>query len=265
MSDNGTLKFTPADIDESANTPLYQQIYDLLRARIMDGTLALNDRLPAEQDVTQALGVSRITVKRAMNELAVAGLVRRQRGIGTVVIYDVAAPTVKGSFETMIDGLTRMGLETEVQLLDCTVGTASPAISEALNLTGGKSVQRIVRLRRLDGEPFSYLVTYIPYDIADGYDDAQLASESLIKLLEQAGYAPVEAEQTISATQAEPAVAANLGVAPGSPLLRIHRIMKDASGRPVQDITAHYRPDRFEYHMRLNRSNAAETDWTTEK
>lgn len=265
MPDTGTMKFTPADIDESAGTPLYQQIYNLLRARIMDGTLALNDRLPAEQDLTQALGVSRITVKRAMNELAVAGLVRRQRGIGTVVIYDVAAPTVKGSFETMIDGLTRMGLETEVQLLDCTVGTASPAISEALDLKGGKSVQRIVRLRRLDGEPFSYLVTYIPYDIADGYDDAKLASESLIKLLEQAGHAPVEAEQTITATQAEPAVAANLGVAPGSPLLRIHRIMKDASGRPVQDITAHYRADRFEYHMRLNRNNAAETDWTTEK
>lgn len=265
MPGSADLKFTTADIDEAANVPLYQQIYDLLRSKIMDGTLALNNRLPAEQELTQALGVSRITVKRAMNELAVAGLVRRQRGIGTVVIYDVAAPTVKGSFETMIDGLTRMGLETEVQLLDCTIGTASPAISEGLELKSGKSVQRIVRLRRLDGEPFSYLVTYIPYDIADGYDDALLASESLIKLLEQAGHAPVEAEQTITATAAEPAVAANLGVAPGSPLLRIHRIMKDATGRPVQDITAHYRADRFEYHMRLNRNNAAETDWTTEK
>lgn len=265
MPDDGSMKFTPADIDESAGVPLYQQIYDLLRARIMDGTLTLNDRLPAEQDLTQALGVSRITVKRAMNELAVAGYVRRQRGIGTVVIYDVAAPTVKGSFETMIDGLTRMGLETEVQLLDCTVGSSSPAIAGALELKLGKAVQRIVRLRRLDGEPFSYLVTYIPYDIAQGYDEEQLASESLIKLLEQAGHAPVEAEQTITATSAKPAVAANLGVAPGTPLLRIHRIMKDANGRPVQDITAHYRADRFEYHMRLARNNSAQADWTTEK
>ncbi len=265
MPDTGSMKFTPADIDESAGAPLYQQIYDLLRARIMDGTLALNDRLPAEQDLTKALGVSRITVKRAMNELAVAGLVRRQRGIGTVVIYDVAAPTVKGSFENMIDGLTRMGIETEVQLLDCTIGAVSPAISESLDMPTGSSVQRIVRLRSLDGEPFSYLVTYIPYDIAEGYDDKLLATESLIKLLEKAGHAPVEAEQTITATSAAPAVAANLGVAPGSPLLRIHRIMKDETGRPVQDITAHYRADRFEYHMRLNRTNAAQSDWKTEK
>lgn len=265
MPDKGSMTFTPADIDESARVPLYQQIYDLLRARIMDGTLSLNDRLPAEQDLTQALGVSRITVKRAMNELAVAGLVRRQRGIGTVVIYDVEAPAIKGSFDTMIDGLTRMGIETEVQLLDCTVGTVSPAIAQSLELKDGDSVQRIVRVRRLNGEPFSYLLTYIPYDVADGYDDALLASESLIKLLEQAGHAPVEAEQTITATAATPAVAANLGVAAGSPLLRIHRIMRDAKGRPVQDITAHYRADRFEYHIRLNRHNAAQADWTTEK
>jgi len=265
MADTAPLTFTPDQIDEGSTTPLYQQIYDMLHARIIDGTLKLNDHLPAEQDLTKALGVSRITVKRAMNELAVAGLVRRQRGIGTVVIYDVAAPAIKGSFDTMIDGLTRMGLETEVQLLDYTVGTASPAISLALDLKPGASVQRIVRLRRLDGEPFSYLVTYIPYDVADGYDEAKLASESLIKLLEQAGHAPVEAEQTITATAAEPAVAANLGVAPGSPLMRIHRIMRDAKGRPVQDITAHYRADRFEYHMRLTRNNAAQTDWTTEK
>lgn len=259
------LDFKASSIDETSSIPLYQQIYDLLRARIADGTLGLNDRLPAEQDLVDALGVSRITVKRAMNELAVAGLVRRQRGIGTVVIHDATAPTVKGSFDTMIDGLTRMGLETEVQLLDCTVGTVSPAISESLKLPMGRTVQRIVRLRSLDGEPFSHLISYIPYDVADRYDEKLLASESLIKLLEMAGHAPVAAEQTISAIAASPAVAANLGVAPGTALLRIHRIMTDADGRPVQDITAHYRADRFEYHMRLTRNNSAQTDWTSEK
>lgn len=265
MPDTESIALNAADIDGSTSTPLYQQVYDLLRALIMDGSLAINDHLPAEQNLTEALGVSRITVKRAMNELAIAGLVRRQRGVGTVVIYDVAAPTVKGGFETLNYGLSRMGLETEVQLLGCTVGSASTAIFKALELKDAKTVQRIVRLRRLDGEPFSYHVSYIPYDIAESYDEAKLATESLIRLLEQAGHAPVEAEQTIAATQAESAVAANLGVAPGSPLLRIHRIMKDASGRPVQDTTEHYRADRFEYHMRLNRNSKAETEWTAKK
>ena len=79
---------------------------------------------------------------------------------------------------------------------------ASPAIAEALELPRGASVQRIVRLRRLSCEPFSYLITHIPEDVAEGYDEQELASESLIRLLERAGHAPVEAEQSISATAA---------------------------------------------------------------
>ncbi len=265
MPEQVPLVISPSEINEKSSTPLYQQLYDILRAKIMDGTLGLNTKLPAEQDITKMLGISRITVKRSMNELAVAGLVRRQRGNGTVVIYDASAPTIRGSFETMIDGLTRMGLETTVQLLDCTMGTASPAIAESLELEKGASVQRIVRLRKLNDEPFSYLVTYIPDDVADAYDDSELTNQSLIRLLERAGHAPISAEQTISASAAEPAVAAVLGVAAGSPLLRIHRIMRDAKGRPVQNITASYRADKFEYHMRLNRSDAQQADWQTEK
>lgn len=255
--------FSPDQLNENGETPLYQQIYDLLREAIMSGKAPLNSRLPTEQDLTKRFGVSRITVKRAMNELASAGYVRRQRGLGTVVTYDAAAPTVKASFENMIDGLTRMGLETEVQLLDCSTAPASPAIQETLDLKKGARVQRIVRLRKLEGEPFSYLVTHIPDDVADGYDESKLATESLISLLESAGHRPAEAEQSISAGAADPAVATMLGVSAGSPLLRIHRIMLDKNGRPVQDITAHYRADRFHYQMRLTRTPDA--DWTTDQ
>lgn len=262
MLEDANLNLTAEQLDETADAPLYQQIYSLIREEIVSGNIDAQSRLPAEQELTQALGVSRITVKRALNELATAGLVRRQRGRGTVVTYDAAAPTVKGSFENLIDGLTRMGLETEVQLLDCAMVTPTPAIIEALELPRGMSVQRIVRLRRLSDEPFSRLETFIPADVADGYDDEELASESLITLLERAGHRPSAAEQTITAASAEPAVAAVLGVAPGSPLLRIHRVMRDDSGRPVQDITAHYRSDRFQYHMRLSRTKNA--DWLPE-
>lgn len=262
MAQHAKLDLNAGLIDEASPAPLYQQIYALLKDRIVTGAAPINSRLPAEQELSETLGVSRITVKRAMNELAASGLVRRQRGLGTVVTYNAAAPLVKGSFENLIEGLTRMGLDTQVQLLDCAIIPASPEIADLLELPPGSLVQRIVRLRRLSGDPFSYLITYIPEDIARGYDDAELASESLIKLLEKAGHAPREAEQTITATAAEPAVAAMLGVAAGSPLLRIHRIMRDQNGRPVQDITAHYRADRFQYQMRLTRRS--NRDWKTE-
>ena len=262
MVEDVPLEIDAKHLDEASSTPLYHQIYTLIRQEILDGKVPVHSRLPAEQELVQRLGVSRITVKRAFNELAVAGLVRRYRGRGTVVSYDASVPTVKGGFENFFSGLKKMGLETEVQLLDCEMVTPSPAIAEALQVARGASVQRIVRLRRLAEEPFSYLVTYVPEDIADNYNEDELASASLIELLERAGHRPSEATQTITAVPAEAAVAAVLGVSTGSPLLRIHRIMKDKKGRPVQDITASYRADRYQYEMKLSREGDA--DWSAE-
>ena len=262
MIEEAEFELTADELDETSSLPLYQQIYTKIRHAIISGQVPAQSKLPAEQELVQRLGVSRITVKRAFNELAIAGLVRRYRGRGTVVTYDAAAPTVKGSFENLIDGLKRMGIETQVQLLDCEMISPSPAIAEALQLSRNASVQRIVRLRSLADEPFSYLVTYVPEDIAEAYSEDDLASASLIALLEQAGHRPCEATQTITAVPAEAAVAAVLGVTTGSPLLRIHRIMRDETGRPVQDITATYRADRFQYEMRLTREKNA--DWTAE-
>ena len=254
------LDFSAKQIDETSATPLYQQIYALLREQIVSGKIPANARLPAEHELTERFGVSRITVKRAMNELATSGLVRRQRGRGTMVVFDAAAPTVKGSFDNLIDGLTRMGMDTDVRLIHSEMIPADAETAASLELPSGAHVRRIIRLRELEGEPFSYLITSLPLDIAEAFTDSELGSESLINLLEQTGHAPREAEQTITAISAEPQMAALLGIATGAPLLRIHRIMRDGAGVPVQDITAHYRADRFQYHMRLSRDGDA--NWT---
>jgi GntR family transcriptional regulator len=81
----------------------------------------------------------------------------------------------------------------------------------------------------------------------------------LIALLDEAGHRPVEAEQSITAISADYGVADALGLASGAPALKIHRIMRDAEGLPVQDITATYRADRFQYQMRLSRGS--NPDW----
>jgi len=253
------LDLSPDLIDESASTPLYQQILDLLRDKIVSGQIAPGDRLPPEQELTSLLGVSRITVKRALNELAVSGLVRRHRGRGTVVTFDPAAPTVKASFENLIDGLTRMGLKTRVTLIDLEEIGTGPRLSEALEVPVGTPAIRIVRARRLEGEPFSHLVTHMPAAIASGFSREELGRESLISLLDKAGHRPVEATQSITAAAASADVARHLEVSPGAPVLCIHRIMRGAGGRPVQEITATYRADRFQYQMRLTRNSA--TDW----
>lgn len=266
MSETGKTgeppRLGPELIDESLPMPLYHQIFLVLRDRIHSGAYPTGSVLPGEQELSKLLAVSRITVKRALNELAAHGFVTRHRGRGTVVMYNAGAPVVEGRFDTLFDALQRMGLETQVELIDVADISADSELAAVMGLEDGEKVQRAVRLRRLEGDTFSYLLTHVPLDIARQYTREELASEPLLTLLKRAGAEAAEADQTITAAAAEPHVASVLKVAPGSPLLKITRIMRDRRGRVVQHIIAFYRPERFRYHMRLLRDPGEGTGWT---
>lgn len=256
------MDFAPSMVDGRLPTPLYHQVYLILRDRIRRGMLTPGDLLPGEQELSRLMQISRITVKRALNELAADGLVSRHRGRGTVVADPGFSPMVKGSFETLIESLRLMGLETQVELVSNAEIPADETTAEQLALEAGSPLRRIVRLRRLQGEPFSHLTTYLPDAIAAKMSREDIGSKPMLLLLDQAGAGVCEAEQWITATAADPQIAAALDVPPGSPLLRIERIMRGADGRPVQVIHAHYRPDRFQYHLKTQRKRpSAEAAW----
>lgn len=249
--------FDASLLDESLPTPLYHQIYLILRARILRGDFVGGDLLPGEQELAKLLAVSRITVKRALNELAEDRLVTRHRGRGTVVTGRPPRRVVRGSFDTLLESLRQMGLETQVQLLEVSEPPASAAVADLLQIDEGAPVQRVVRMRKIQGEPFSYIVNFVPTDIAAGYSRRDLESRSMLALLEKAGAAAVDVEQWITATAAEPHVASALQVAVGGPLLKIERVVRDAADRPVQLVIALYRPDLFEYHIRARTQRGA--------
>lgn len=242
-----------AHLDESLPTPLYHQIYLVLREQIRSGAIPSNTLLPGEQQLARMFNVSRITVKRALNELAADGLLNRHRGRGTIVTDSAAVPVVKGSFDNLLESLRIMGLETEIEVLDVANIHASEPIAKLLEVETGTRVQRAVRRRKLQGEPFSHLVTHIPGDISDRYPVKDLATTSMLILLERSGSPVFDAEQWITAVAAEPLVASALGVSVGAPLLKVERVMRDVNGRPVQLIHSHYRSDRFQYHVKTHR------------
>ncbi|MEO1038453.1 MAG: GntR family transcriptional regulator [Pseudomonadota bacterium] len=261
-SRDASVRLSPELIDERLPTPLYHQIFLVLRDRIREGGFTNGAILPGEQELSRLFDVSRITVKRAMNELAAHGFVTRHRGRGTVVTHNSAAPVVQGRFDTLFDALKRMGLETEVELLDVADLVADEELAVVMGIEPGSSVQRSVRLRRLEDDTFSYLVSHVPIEIARRYTRADLETEPMLQLLRRAGAEAVEADQTITAVAAEPQIASALKIAPGSPLLKIVRIMRDESGRAIQHINAFYRPERFRYHMRMVRKDAGGPDWS---
>lgn len=250
---DAALDLRPDLLDDRLPVPLYHQIRLLLAERIRRGAFPAGSLLPGEHQISELLGASRITVKRALNELADAGLVTRHRGRGTVVTPQVELPVVTGSFSTLMDSLKTMGHETQVELLESRAEAADADVARALAVDPGASVRRIIRLRRLGETPFSYLVSWLPEFVASDCDDSAFAEQSMLDLLERAGAAPHEAELWISAVGADTSAASALEVAIGSPLLRIERIMRRADGAPVQYIHAHYHADRFRYHLLTRR------------
>lgn len=234
--------------------PLYHQLFLFLRERIRSGAFPAGAVLPGEQELARKFEVSRITVKRALNELATAGLVSRHRGRGTVVTFNPSIPVVKGSFENLLESLKIMGLSTEVELIRVAEIDAEDDAADLLELAAGQRVQRAVRLRKIEGEPFSYLTTYVPASIARLFRAEQLRDTPLLSLLEAAGHVAVEAEQWVTAAAAEAPVAGALRTAVGSPLLKITRVMREADGRPIEALIGFYRPERFQHHMKLTRT-----------
>ncbi len=258
MQQLASSKAGGSGVDERLPTPLYHQIYLILRDQISDGTYAHEALLPGEQQLGRMFGVSRITAKRALDEVAAAGLAVRERGRGTRVRLEATTPPIRASVEGLLENLLMMGLKTEVRLLEFAYVNASVEVARALDCAAGGTVQRAVRVRRLEGAPFSHLTTYVPEAIGRSYSRKDLASRPLLALLERSGVTVSGAEQTITATLADTRVAPLLDVAVGSPLLRISRVVRDQRQCPVEYIVGLYRPDRYQYREMLSRIHAGE-------
>ncbi|MDJ0629708.1 MAG: GntR family transcriptional regulator [Rhodobacter sp.] len=233
--------------------PLYRQIFLILKARIGSGELAPGDLLPSEHELCDELGVSRITVKRALNDLADAGLVVRERGRGTRVAEALGGQVMNAALEGWLENVSAMARDTDVSVLEFGYVPATAAVAAALALPPGAPVQRAVRMRRLKGVPMSHLVTHVPEEIGRKYAADDLGDVALLKLLEAAGVTVASASQTISATLADPDVAAALEVAPGNPLIEVQRTVRDVNERPVEFIRALYRPDVYRFAMSMRR------------
>jgi len=252
-------------LDPNARVPLYHQIFLILRNRIFGGEVQSGEMVPGEQELAAEFNVSRITAKRALNELASAGLVVRERGRGTRVLHRPKAPAVTSSIEGWLENISLMGIATEARVLDFSYVAASEDIAHALEIEPGTDVQHAVRVRSLDGEPMSYLVTYVPADIGRQYDREDLDTKPLLLLLELAGVKVASARQTISATLADSEVASALSVHAGTPLIEVRRVVRDSAGRPVEYIRVLYRPDVYHFEMSMNRVREREgMRWATQ-
>src|ERR1700722_3151489 len=233
--------------------PLYSRVETVLACEIADGILKVGDQLPTEDVLIERFEVSRITVRRAIQNLVGRGLVEIRRGKGTFV----APPKMTQELTELsgfVEDMHALGRQPTARVISKEVVTADATVASHLALTKGERVVRIRRVRLADGIPLSFDETYLPLQIGKKIMTNNLKVEPIFSLLERKYDVPlIEAEYKLDAVAAEPDVAAALKVKPRSPIFRIERTSYSTVRRPVDYEKLHYRGDLVQFVTRLVR------------
>jgi DNA-binding GntR family transcriptional regulator len=239
----GELSF---DLDRSSPVPLYYQISVQLEAAIERGDLAPGTRLENETGLANRWGLSRPTIRRAIQELVDKGLVVRRRGVGTQVVgHGLVKRQVQ--LTSLFDDLARAGQEPSTRVLTHELAPSDEQVATALDLEPGAEVLHIERLRYAAGEPLALMRNWLPVEVAGTFTVDQLEATGLYALLRATGVHTRIASQRIGARAAEAGEARLLGVRRGAALLTMERRTYDDTGRAVEFGSHAYRADNYSF------------------
>ena len=235
------------------NRPLYQHVAASLRQDITRGAHRPGDRLPSESELCARFGVSRITVRAALDLLASEGLLSRRQGSGTFV-SNAPIPHDLIRLTDFVEDMAAAGLCPTSQVLHFASEPVDEAPAHELGLPRGTSVIRLDRLRLADEQPVAFDTTYFPLRYGRLLDPERLASETIYRQLEEVyGIPIISGDFVIAASAASAALASQLAVEPGAPLLVIRRTSYGAQREPIYYQERSYRADRVLYRVELMR------------
>jgi GntR family transcriptional regulator len=217
------ISASPAGAAPDAGVPLHRQLFLVLHDEIARGALAQGDPLPTEQSLCEQFGVSRITVRRALADLAERGYIERRQGVGSFVRQrDMDdAPASGGSY---VDELRQIQFETDVDVVEFDVRPPPAAVGRRLG--SSDPVLHVLRLRRerRTGEPLMLTEAWLPADLSAKITEAALTETALYDLLSDAGVVIDQMEHEMTAEVAGPANAHLLQTPIGSALIRVNRV-----------------------------------------
>jgi GntR family transcriptional regulator len=239
----------PDDWLTATSGPRYVQLRKRIEQGIQTGLLAPGAPLPAEREIAALTGVSRVTVRRAIQDLVAAGAVIQKQGSGSFVTD--AAVRVEQSLSRLnsfTEDMARRGYETTTFWLERGLFHPTEAEGAALSLAPGASVARLSRLRLAQGQPMAIERASLPEDILP---NPLAVTRSLYEVLGQFGHRPVQARQRISAINLGDDDAGLLGIAPGAAGLKIARTSMLENGRVVELTHSIYRGDTYDFIAQL--------------
>lgn len=240
---------TAGPLDRSSPIPLYFQIAEHLTEAIKSGTIAPGERLDNELELADRLGVSRPTVRQAVQRLVQQGLVIRRRGLGTVVV----APRIMRpvALTSLYDDLAAAQRHPTTVVLVVEHIEADADIAKILSVEVGTPVLAIERLRSADESPLAIMHNFVPANLLDGRPEIDLQKMGLYELLRSQGVQLHSADQVIGARRATPLEARLLEAPRGATVLTMTRTAFDPVGTPVEYGRHAYLADRYSFKMSL--------------
>ena len=227
-------------LDRAAGGPLHAQIRDILHRQILERPLLPGSPLPTEEELQKQFGVSRSVVRQALSGLSDLGLIRRQRGRGSVV---AAAPVLRRHLQRA-GGLDEQAaahgqrLRTHVIAVEH-AAPPEPAI-EALQTT---NTWKIERIRYLEEVPVAFMRTWVPRDLFPHFTKELLENASLLGLMREHGYHPAGGPRQVQAVAADPDLADKLHTSTGEPLLLLQGVTRDALGHGLEWFNVWHSPN----------------------
>jgi len=245
-------------VDKTSSVPLYIQIRDLLHDQIRSGELAPGAQVPSELELVAQYNVSRMTARKALDELVKAGLLFRQRGKGTFVTQDL----VTYSLSTMLSfsgTLRALGYQVETRVLHQDVILASAGVAEKLDLAPESEAILVRRLRYVDGKPAAIHTSFLDYRVYAPLLKIDLSQESLLESIERlCGTHVAYTKDSVQATLVSGEDMGLLEIPRGSPVLDVEGVAFTEFGQPTRLTKAIYRSDLFRLVV-TNRGDPAGT------
>jgi GntR family transcriptional regulator len=243
-----TFSAASITVDRSSPVPMYYQVAQQLEHAIEAGELAPGTRLDGELALATRLGVSRPTLRRAIEYLVDRGYLVRRRAVGTQVVHPKVRRPV--GLTSLYDDLTASRKDPRTTVLSLETAPASDRVAHALGLEDGQEVVAVERLRYADGQPLAVMRNWLPVGLVE-LDVGRLERSGLYQLMRAAGIGLHLASQTIGARGAGAAEARLLQAHKGEPLLTMERTTYNENGQPVELGDHLYRASLYSFEIVL--------------
>lgn len=233
-------------VDPLSDLPLHAQVADHLVKIVDGGVLLSGDRLDGEVGLAARWGISRATLRRAINDLVLRGVLLRQHGVGTQV-----APRPgwrPAGVRSVYDELMEADRRPTTTVAALTIGPASPEVIEVLELSADADVYEVERLRWVEGAPLALMRNWLAASLVN-LDADMLCRSGLYEILRAQGIGMRIARQSVGAQRADADEARALQVEEGDALLSVHTVSYAAMGEPIELGRHLYRADSFRFQV----------------